>query len=277
MGTGRTPRVDGLERSGRSTPAAPVRGGGTPRRGAGREVTAAVGAWARLPENGSLAEQAYVAVRERLLTLAIPPGAPIGEERLCAELGLGRTPVREAIKRLEADHLVVVYPRRGTFAAEINITDHALIADVRRQLESHAAQRAAEAITAQDAEELRALRDELVRPVERSRDELMRLDAELHAVIYRCTHNPYLEATLGQYYNLALRLWYVFIDRLAGVSEHVAGHGALLDAVLARDGERARALAAAHVEDFERAVLETELEAFPGLGLGRRPAVLPPP
>lgn len=239
----------------------------------------AVGVWPPEPSTGSLAERAYFAVRDRLLTLAIPPGAPIQEDRLCAELGLGRTPVREAIKRLEAEHLVAVYPRRGTFATEIDIADHALIADVRRHLEAMAATRAADQMTRADEAALAALRAEIEsvdaggrsrRPRRAvDRDELMRLDARLHQTLYRATHNAYLEATLGQYYNLALRLWYVFIDRLEDVAGHVGGHAALVDAVLARDGAAAARIATEHVEDFERAVLDVELQAIP-LTPGRR-------
>ncbi len=212
---------------------------------------------------GSLAERAYYALRHRLLTLAIPPGGLIQEDRLCAELGLGRTPVREAIKRLEAEHLVVVYPRRGTFATDMDIADHALIADVRRHLEALAAERAAEQMTRSDEAELRSLRRDIDAIDPAQRDALMLLDGRLHQAIYRATHNAYLEATLAQYYNLALRLWYVFIERLEDVHGHVEGHAGLVDAILARDGATARALAARHVEDFERAVLEVELQTIP--------------
>lgn len=243
----------------------------------------AISVWPAEPTNGSLAERAYFALRDRLLTLAIPPGAALQEERLCAELGLGRTPVREAVKRLEAEHLVVVYPRRGTFATEIDVADHALIADVRRHLEAMAVERACEVMTRADELALSAIREEIRGVVgqpgtagptavrDRSgggaeaaeRDALMRLDGRLHQALYRATHNSYLEATLGQYYHLALRLWYVFIDRLDDVAEHVGGHVALVDAVLVRDRATATALAAGHVEHFERAVLDVELRAIP--------------
>src|SRR5579859_5668240 len=100
-----------------------------------------------------LADRAYVELRDRIVTLRIPPGEPIDEDRLGQELAMGRTPVREAIKRLALENLVTVFPRRGTFASEINITDLAHVSDVRTQLEGHAAYRAAERLTqAQRAE-----------------------------------------------------------------------------------------------------------------------------
>src|ERR1700716_1756260 len=93
-----------------------------------------------------LADRAYVELRDRIVTLRIPPGAPIDEDQVGDDLQMGRTPVREAIKRLALENLVAVSPRRGTFASEINITDLAHISDVRMQLEGHAAYRAAQRI-----------------------------------------------------------------------------------------------------------------------------------
>src|SRR5207248_7300941 len=108
-----------------------------------------------------LADRAYSELRDRLVTLRILPGSPIDEDLLGEELGMGRTPVREAIKRLALENLVTVFPRRGTFASEINITDLAHISDVRAQLEGHAAYRAAERITDAQRLELTALLAEL--------------------------------------------------------------------------------------------------------------------
>src|SRR5262245_64537508 len=82
--------------------------------------------------------------------LEIRPGAPISDDQLARELGLGRTPVREALKHLERERLVVAYPRRGTFATEVNITDLGHISDVRRQLEPVAAAAASHRATAVD-------------------------------------------------------------------------------------------------------------------------------
>jgi DNA-binding GntR family transcriptional regulator len=84
---------------------------------------------------GSLAEQAYLALRDRLIMLEIAPGEPLQEGRIAEELGVGRTPVREALKHLELDHLVVTYPRRGTFATTVDITALAAITQVRAALE----------------------------------------------------------------------------------------------------------------------------------------------
>src|SRR3954463_1688374 len=126
-----------------------------------------------------LADRAYTALRDQIVTLAIAPGAPINEDALGRALEMGRTPVREAIKRLALENLVSVFPRRGTFASEINITDLAHISDVRVQLEGHAAYRAAERLTAGHREQLAALEAEIDRG-EGDAGALMGLDARIH-------------------------------------------------------------------------------------------------
>lgn len=199
-----------------------------------------------------LAEQAYTALRDLVVTLQLPPGTPLNEDDLTARLGLGRTPLREAIKRLEVERLVVIYPRRGTFVAEIDITDHGLICDVRRQLEGLAAYRAAQRATEADRRRLSELAATLRRHPG-GRRAGMQLDRMVHREIYQCCHNRYLQADLEHYYDLSLRIWHLFLDRLPDV-DHRVEHVPVLEAILAGDADAARTGAAAQVTSFERAV-----------------------
>ena len=204
---------------------------------------------------GLLAEHAYRELRDRLVTLRIAPGAPIDEDLIGRELEMGRTPVREAIKRLALENLVTVFPRRGTFASEINITDLAQISDVRAQLEGHAAYRAAERITDGQRAELSGLLEELrASPGTDDLESLMALDARVHRFIYRCAANPFLEETLGRYFNLSLRIWYLVIDRLPHLFARVHEHQDALLAISTGDAERARDILAAHIATFEREI-----------------------
>ena len=202
-----------------------------------------------------LADRAYGELRDRIVTLRIAPGAPIDEDVLGDELEMGRTPVREAIKRLALENLVTVFPRRGTFASEINITDLAHISDVRAQLEGHAALRAAERITDAQRAELHELLDEL-HGSEGSddADALMALDARVHRFIYRCAGNPYMEATLSRYLNLSLRIWYLVLDRLPHLFTRVHEHDDVLKAIGAGDSVKARDILAEHIATFEREI-----------------------
>lgn len=200
-----------------------------------------------------LAERAYIGLRDQILTLQIKPGQPIDEDRVSRELGMGRTPVREAIKRLSLEKLVAVYPRRGTFASDINITDLAQISDVRAVVEAHAARRAAERLTARQRSEADSLDVELAGE-SLTADELMDLDARAHRLIYRAADNPYLEDTCSRYFNLSLRIWYLAVDRMPGLSSHVGEHRELLAAVTGGDGDLAAHVLAAHIQSFERSI-----------------------
>ncbi|HWD86188.1 MAG TPA: GntR family transcriptional regulator [Solirubrobacteraceae bacterium] len=202
-----------------------------------------------------LADRAYDELRDRLVTLRIAPGSPIDEDEIGAELGMGRTPVREAIKRLALENLVTVFPRRGTFASEINITDLAYVSDVRSQLEAHAAYRAAQRMTPALRQELEALLDELGRSLGGDdQSALMSLDTRIHRFIYRCSGNPYLEETAGRYLNLSLRIWYLVIDRLPHLFARLHEHEGLLRAIGAGQAERARDAVAEHIEIFEQEI-----------------------
>ena len=202
-----------------------------------------------------LADRAYDELRDRLVTLRIPPGSPIDEDEIGAQLGMGRTPVREAIKRLALENLVTVFPRRGTFASEINITDLAYVSDVRAQLEAHAAYRAAQRLSPAQRQELEGLLDELGRS-RGGEDQaaLMSLDTRIHRFIYRCSGNPYLEETASRYLNLSLRIWYLVIDRLPHLFARVHEHEELLRAIGAGEAERARDIVAEHIEIFEQEI-----------------------
>jgi DNA-binding GntR family transcriptional regulator len=196
-----------------------------------------------------LADRAYDELRDRIVTLVIAPGEPIDEDLVGAELGMGRTPVREAIKRLALENLVTVFPRRGTFASEINITDLADISDVRVQLEAHAAFRAAQRITPAQRTELDGLLAALDAD-RRGHEPFMALDADVHRFIYRAANNPYLAETLNRYLNLSLRIWHLAVDRLPHVGARAHEDREALEAIAAGDAERARTVMAAHVETF---------------------------
>ena len=210
------------------------------------------------PEEGeiSLAEAAYRRLRDKLIMLEIKPGAPINDGQLAAELGVGRTPVREAIKRLEVDHLVVSYPRRGTFATIVDITELADVSDIRELLEPLAARRAATNASADMRAELREVARTIsgIDTTPRDKRELMRYDLTVHRLIYRAAGNPHLEDTLIRYDNLATRIWCLVLDKLPSVEGHVTEHVKLLEAIAAGDADSAGQLAVEHVRSFERAV-----------------------
>ena len=211
-----------------------------------------------LPEAAdlSLAEQAYRRLRDRLIMLEIRPGDPINDGALSAELGVGRTPVREALKRLESDHLVISYPRRGTFATIVDITELADVSEIRESLEPLAARRAAKMANAEMRSELRRVAAAIaaIDPTAGDQHELMRYDITVHRLIYKAAANPHLEDVLIRYDNLATRIWCLVLDKVPSVSGHIAEHKELLEAIADGRADDAAQLALEHVTSFEKTI-----------------------
>jgi DNA-binding GntR family transcriptional regulator len=199
----------------------------------------------------SQSEEAYARILERILRLEMAPGSVVNEARLREELGIGRTPIREALQRLARENLVRSIPHRGTFVTDVNITDLARITEVRVVLESHASRLAAEKLASVDREALTQLLEKLRRDHITDQRDLMELDQRVHRAIYRAARNPFLESTLERYFNLSLRLWYLVLDREVRLREAVDEHVELLRAILGGDGELAETIMRRHVAGFE--------------------------
>lgn len=203
----------------------------------------------------SKAGRAYELLRRRLIMLDIEPGEAINELALTTEFDLGRTPIREALKRLENDHLVVSYPRRGTFATNIDIKDLAMISEIRIVLEPLAARKAA----AVRGGSLRPRYEEVLREME-SLDAIndpramLEFDLEIHRLVYHSADNHHLADTLTRLDDLATRIWGLVRNQIPDISSHVHEHTELLRAILDGDEDRAAELASEHVQSFEDSV-----------------------
>jgi DNA-binding GntR family transcriptional regulator len=197
----------------------------------------------------SLADRAYLAIRDLIVSLKLAPGALIDERRLVESLGIGRTPVREALRRLAQEQLIEVFPRRGMFVTGVDVRDLARISEVRAALEPEAARLAAERASEDDCDELATLSNRIA-----DGTDLMGLDERIHRAIYAAAHNHLLEKTLGEYYVLALRIWMIALERDQDLEEAVEAHRDLVQAILAGNGDRAAELMRSHVENFENAM-----------------------
>ncbi len=208
----------------------------------------------------SLADQAYRRVRRMICTAELEPGAVLSESELCEQLGLGRTPVREALRALASEHLIDVYPRRGMFVAGVDPRDLMAISEVREQLEPFAAKLAAERREDADLEVIDQLLTDLA-AYERSGVELdrswssdqvlMDLDERIHNVVYQASHNAYLAEDLESYYTHALRIWFLGLTKVTHLHQAVLEHREILEAIRDGDAERAAMVMGKHIEGFE--------------------------
>ena len=211
---------------------------------------------AEAPSVRLVAERAYVELRDRIVTLRLAPGTALREDELMREMGIGRTPLREAVKRLALENLVAVQARRGTFVTAVEASDIVNITEVRAELEGFAAELAAMRMNGEARAAAEALLEEIeevTRPHEQ--EWLMRFDERIHHFTWEASGNPYLVETLERYFTHSLRIWYLVLDRVPGLGHAVHDQMHLLEALLERDGARARSIMREHVLAFQREIL----------------------
>jgi len=211
-----------------------------------------------VPENASMAEKAYLELRDRIVSLRLPPGELVREEAVMEDLGMSRTPVREALLRLAQENLVAVIPRRGSFVTEVHVGDVGRIYEFRRELEVVAAGWAAERRTDEDLSAVDEMLAELtevnaIPPSEvDARSEII-IDQRGHNLIYELARNPLLEATLSSHYFLAARIWFLASGRVE-MEDPFTGLIEVFEAIKGQDADAARKHAREHSEAAEAAI-----------------------
>ena len=199
----------------------------------------------------SQTDRAYEVIKARIVNLDLPPGAVLKETELMDELGLGRTPIREALQRLARDDLVVIQPRRGMYVSEIGVTDLKHIFEARIPLEMWAARYAAERISNEKLDEI----ERIIEHIESYDDvdfaiQLMECDRQVHEIITKSTGNKFIIDGVRWLYDLTARIWRLAPNPLAGAREIIQHYRDLLDALRKRDADLAEAVMKRHVMDF---------------------------
>lgn len=222
---------------------------------AGPEVRMLPGARPRTPQ--SLRDIAYGAVKHRIATLGFRPGEYLSETYLSAILGLGRTPVHQALDRLALEGLVDVIPRKGALVRPIDPREALEIIEVRLVNEIHCVRLAA---LHADADDIRHLTDILAQAAQwmlmRKTEQLMLLDRKFHAVLAAASRNAVLGECLTRLHDRSLRFWFVSLDTPGHHATVQAQHEAILAAIRDRDVAGAEEAMRAHVEAFRRNVAQ---------------------
>lgn len=157
----------------------------------------------------SLAKQAYVTLRDRIVSLELPPGALLSETTLGESMGISRTPIREALKRLELDYLIAIMPRRGIIVTDIDYRDQLLLLDIRRGIEATLFARAAERANPAQRQrfvELAAAMDEVARSNDIRAHYVV--DKEFDDLIDLCGGNRFVTDMLRPVHSLVRRFWH---------------------------------------------------------------------
>jgi DNA-binding GntR family transcriptional regulator len=209
----------------------------------------------------SLMERAYKELEEMIVTLQLEPGAVLSEATLAAQLGIGRTPIREALHRLAREGLVVILPRRGILVSEINIRSQLKLLEVRREIERLMSRSAA--ARASDAErlEFRNIAGAMITAAEIDDDvTFMRQDLRFNQLLALACRNSYATNTMSLMASLVRRFWFMHHKQVADMPMAARRHADVAVAIADGDGEEA-AVASDRLVDYAesctRAALDT--------------------
>ncbi|MBL8699736.1 MAG: GntR family transcriptional regulator [Alphaproteobacteria bacterium] len=208
----------------------------------------------------SLTDQAYRAIEELIVTLQLAPGTSASEAELSARVGIGRTPIREALQRLAREKLVAILPRRGILVSEINVGTQLRLLELRREVERLLVRRAARLATAEMRLRFAAI-DKGMQAAARTNDDLafMRLDREFNLLCIDAAENEFAAAAMALMNGLSRRFWYQHYRRVADMPLAARLHGAVARAIAAGDAEAAAAASdrlVDYIAEFTRAAVD---------------------
>jgi len=204
-----------------------------------------------------LREMVYEELKMQILTGAIIPGMRMMEVELAEEMGVSRTPIREAIRKLEKEGLVTIEPRRGAYASMISTEDMVEILEVRQDLEGLAAFFAADRMKPEQMAELRETSNNYNEAVASGNmEDMIKCDTKFHRIIVDSCHNKILEHMIEQLQELVLRFRYIYYDNFRRAENMPEEHEAIVAAIASGDANKARDAADIHIERLKELVIK---------------------
>jgi len=201
----------------------------------------------------TLSERAYYAIRDLIVRIELAPGDVIREDVLQDRLGIGRTPIREALQRLARDQFVTVIPRRGMLVSGVDVTELSMLYETRTILEPYATRLACARGKAEHWESM-ATALEGARKPGITNDALMAIDRTCHEIVWSAAGNRFLTDTLDMLYAQSDRLWHLYLADVADMHDAVEEHGEIYKALADGDADRAAKLTEAHMRAFDEEI-----------------------
>lgn len=188
----------------------------------------------------TLTDKAYRALEEQIVTLRIPPGTVVSEAILSRRLGVGRTPVREALQRLAREWLVVILPRRGIVVSEIDPVRQLRVLEARREIERFLCRSAARRASVAQRAQFRQIAAGMDDAASRADDiAFMRLDREFNLAVLDSGGNEFAAAAMSQMNGLSRRFWYLHYKQVADLPLAARLHADIARAIADADQEAA--------------------------------------
>ena len=210
----------------------------------------------RLDAYKPLREVVSETLRQAIRDGIFKPGERLMEIPLSEELGVSRTPIREAIRKLELEGFVIMIPRRGTDVADISLKDISQVFEIRSALEELAGALAAERITAEEIEYLERMLVEIGTYIEKKdMDRIVEADVNFHEVLYKASRNERLVEIIHNLREQTLRFRTVSMNQPGRLAKTWEEHRLLVEAIADRDANKARKIARLHMEHSEQALL----------------------
>lgn len=193
------------------------------------------------PQAETQSQMAYRIIEEMIVTLQVPPGSLISEKSLNRQLGIGRTPIREALQRLALEGTVRIVPRAGVIVSEIDMVDQLKMIEVRREIEKIIAGRAARLADDKVSSEFRRLATQFDAAA-RTGDEkiFIAADREFNALIVATAQNSYAAHAIGPIEAQTRRFWYLHFKRFGDLGRVCELHARIAMAVAMKDEQAAR-------------------------------------
>ena len=203
-----------------------------------------------------LREVVYETLREAIRNGSLTPGERLMEIQLAEELGVSRTPVREAIRKLELERFVVMLPRRGTYVANLSLKDINEVFEIRAALDGLAAGLAAERITEEELEQMERLLVEIADCIEQHNNQkIVEADEAFHDILYRASRNERLVGIICNLREQFARFRSVSIKYPGRLQNTLEEHRQLVEAIAQRNPEAAQQKAREHIENAEQTLL----------------------
>ena len=207
----------------------------------------------------TFSDKAYAQIEEMIVTLQLPPGTVLSELALANRLGIGRTPIREALQRLSRDGLVNILPRRGVLVSDIDIRAQLRVLEVRRELDRLLARSAATRATQREQAQFSALAAEMRQAAAKVDDiAFMRLDKKFNTLVLLVARNEFAARAMGLIHGLSRRFWYQHYKRTADLPLAARLHAEVAEAVAAQapdDAATASDRLVDYIESFARSTL----------------------
>lgn len=211
----------------------------------------------KLDQYKPLREIVFETIRTAILSGTLKPGERLMEVQMAESLGVSRTPVREAIRKLELEGLVIMLPRKGAFVADLSVKDLTEVLEIRASLEGLAAGLASTRINEAEIEELEVFALKFHKAIEDDVEALILRDMEFHDAIFKASRNERLIQLNNNLIEQVQRFREIYHKEANKSKETSKEHYEIVEAIAKRDVDKAERLAKKHIENAESSILKT--------------------